>query len=133
MKRGEITEVSFMIFSVIIIALIFLSLVLYVNNLNNNKDFKERYHARNTGFLLDTIHSSPGNLHYEYDLGDGYKYIINTDENKILIKSDDLGIGKYQRFTRNSLIAIDQKNNIGEILIIDKNNIDIIVSLKNKK
>ena len=133
MKRGEITEASFIIFSVIIIALIFLSFVLYLNNISNNKDFKERYHTRNTGFLIDTIYSSPGNLHYEYDLGDIYKYIINTDENKLIIKSNDLGIGKYQRFTRNSIIAIDQKNNFGEILIIDKKDINIAVSLTNKK
>jgi hypothetical protein len=120
-KRGNITHISFIIFSVFIVGIITISILAYINEASKDTDFKKRYVLLDTGFLLDTIYASPGNLYADYNLGDVYKYQLIPEENTISISSTNNALIKRFYFVKNKFIPIN-KNDINVQLVIIENN-----------
>ncbi len=126
-KRGITVELSFIIFSIFIVAFVVLTFILYVNNVSKGVDFKEKYIVIDTGLLLNTIYSSPGNLEVRYNLGDFYNYNLNTQDGSILVKYKDNEFGKKFLFTSNKAFFVENKNLDAQILVFkkDENKIEI--------
>lgn len=120
-KRGAITETSFAIFGIFAVALILVVLINYINNISNDNDFKQRYIVRDNGLLLETMQNSPGDIFVDYKLGNVYQYIINRDDNSILIKSKNIEIGKKYFFVDNKLIQLNSRLLETDYLIFEKN------------
>lgn len=120
-KRGITVELSFIIFSIFIVSFVALTIILYVNNVSKGVDFKEKYIAIDTGLLLNTIYSSPGNLEISYNLGYFYSYNLNTKDGNILINYKDNELGKKFMFTPNRAFSIEDKKLDAQVLVFRKN------------
>ena len=120
-KKGVTVELSFIIFSIFIVSFVVLTIILYVNSVSKGVDFKEKYIAIDTGLLLNTIYSSPGNLEVSYNLGDFYIYDLNTQDGNILIRYKDNELGKKYLITPNSAFFIENKKLDSQVLIFRKN------------
>ena len=124
-KRGNITHISFIIFSVFIVGVIFISILAYINEASKDTDFKKRYALMDTGFLLDVIYTSPGNLYANYNLGDAYKYQLIPEENTLSISSTNNALVKRFYFVKNKFIPIDKKEMNMQLVIIENNDTSI--------
>jgi hypothetical protein len=124
-KRGNITHISFIIFSVFIVGIIFISVIAYINGASKDTDFKKRYALIDTGFLLNTIYSSPGNLYTDYNLGDIYRYQLIPEENTVSISSANNLLIKRFYFVNNKFISTNKKDINAQLVIIENNDTSI--------
>jgi len=65
MKKGQ-QELLFLVFQLLLIAIVFLSLLAFVKQYEDNTIFEKIYLSRDISLIISTIEAAPGNLFYNY-------------------------------------------------------------------
>ena len=82
LKRGAVS-IYFMLFSLVIVTIVFLAFIKNANSIAKGEKILQRQESVDIALILDSIEVTNGNIRYEYKKTKGFSYSINENEVRI--------------------------------------------------